>query len=98
MTASTSQTQKIEFCFLVLQYAQQANVAFLPDAHTSTGLATLLAEEGIAVSPSHFDGWRLLEKMGIDPNDGVLRISFAHYNTQKETLRLIAALESILGS
>jgi selenocysteine lyase/cysteine desulfurase len=36
--------------------------------------------------------------LGIDPDDGVLRISFAHYNTKEENLRLIAALESILGS
>ena len=77
---------------------RETNVAFLPDAYTPAGLAMLLAEKGIVASPSHFDGCRMLKKMGIDPDVGVLRISFAHYNTKEETLRLIAVLEDILGS
>ena len=77
---------------------REANVALLAEAHPATALATLLAEKGIVASGSHFDGCRLLEKMGIDTDEGVLRISFAPYNTKEETLRLIAALESILGS
>jgi selenocysteine lyase/cysteine desulfurase len=34
--------------------------------------------------------------MGLNPEDGVLRLSFAHYNTMNETLRLINALTDIL--
>jgi len=77
---------------------REANIALLADAHPATSLATLLAGKGIAASASHFYAFRLLDKLGIDTDDGVLRISFAHYNTKEETLRLIAALESILGS
>lgn len=77
---------------------REAHVALVADARSSTALATSLAEKGIATSAAHFYAYRLIETLGIDPNDGVLRISFAHYNTKEETLRLIAALESILGS
>jgi selenocysteine lyase/cysteine desulfurase len=34
--------------------------------------------------------------MGLDPDDGVLRLSFAHYNTMNETVRLVNALTIIL--
>lgn len=75
---------------------REANVALVSDAHRSDDLATLLAEKGIAASGAHFYAFRLIEKLGFDTGDGVLRISFAHYNTKEETLRLIAAMESLL--
>jgi len=34
--------------------------------------------------------------MRLDPDDGVLRLSFAHYNTLNETVRLVDALTAIL--
>ena len=77
---------------------REANVSFLADARPSPTLAALLAEKGIATNSDHFYAFRLLKTLSIDTDDGVLRISFAHYNTKEETLRLIAALESILGS
>jgi selenocysteine lyase/cysteine desulfurase len=76
---------------------REANVAFVPDAYPAQALGTMLAEKGIAATGRHFYAFRLIEKLGIDTDDGVLRISFAAYNTKEETLRLIAALESILG-
>ena len=75
---------------------REANVAILFDTHSSNEIANQLAEKGIAASPDHFYAYRLIQKLGIDPNDGVVRISFAHYNTKEETLQLITALESIL--
>lgn len=77
---------------------REANVAILADAHAPAVLAKLLAEKGLVASFGFFDAVRLLNKLGITRKDGVLRISFAHYNTEEETLRLIGALEDVLGS
>ncbi len=37
-----------------------------------------------------------LEAMGVDPDQGVLRLSFVHYTTRDEIDRLIAALDKRL--
>jgi selenocysteine lyase/cysteine desulfurase len=39
---------------------------------------------------------RPLQAMGVDPVQGVLRISFTHYTTQNEIDQLLGALERIL--
>jgi selenocysteine lyase/cysteine desulfurase len=44
----------------------------------------------------NFYARRPLEAMGIDPDRGVLRMSFVHYTTAEEVERLIAALEAVL--
>ena len=75
---------------------RETNVAFIPEAFTATELADLLAEKGVVASPSHFDGCRLLKKLGVDPDQGVLRVSFAAYNSLEDTETLIKALNSIL--
>jgi selenocysteine lyase/cysteine desulfurase len=76
---------------------REANVSFVSAAHSSASLAAALARKGIATKHSHFYAYRLIEKLGIaDPADGVLRLSFAHYNTQDETRRLIDALTHAL--
>ncbi len=43
-----------------------------------------------------FYAQRPLEAMGIDPEKGVLRMSFVHYTTAEEVGRLIGALEEVL--
>ena len=44
----------------------------------------------------HFYAVRLLEAMNIDPNTGVVRLSFVHYTTPEEIDQLIAALDQAL--
>ncbi len=56
-------------------------------------VAARLAKHGIMASGGHFYAWRLLEALGIDPQHGVLRLSFTHYTTPAEIDQLIAALE-----
>ena len=57
-----------------------------------SAVASRLARHGIMASGGHFYAWRLLEALGIDPNHGVLRLSFTHYTTPEEIQQLIAAL------
>ncbi len=75
---------------------REANIALISENHTSARLSTLIGKKGIATKHGHFYAYRILKKMGLDPDDGVLRLSFAHYNTMNETVRLVNALTGIL--
>jgi len=59
-------------------------------------VAARLAKHGIMASGGHFYAYRLLQALGIDPNHGVLRLSFVHYTTPAEIDQLIAALDKEL--
>ena len=39
---------------------------------------------------------RLCKALGIDPDDGVVRVSLVHYNTLEEIDRLIEVFEQVL--
>lgn len=52
----------------------------------------------IGVRYGHFYAHRLLTNLGLNPEDGVVRISLVHYNTSAEVQKLITTLESILGA
>ncbi len=58
--------------------------------------AAALAEHGIMAGGGDFYAVRPLKSMGLDPERGVLRLSFVHYTTQAEVDRLLAALDDIL--
>ena len=76
---------------------REANIALISANHTSAELSTRIGEKGIATKHGHFYAYRLLKKMGFDPDDGVLRLSFAHYNNLAETMKLAEALADISG-
>lgn len=59
-------------------------------------VARALAAHRIMAGGGNFYARRPLEAMGIDPDRGVLRMSFVHYTTAEEVSRLIAALEAVL--
>jgi selenocysteine lyase/cysteine desulfurase len=75
---------------------REANIALISENHPSARLSALVGKRGIATKHGHFYAYRILKKMGLDPDDGVLRLSFAHYNTMDETVRLVNALTDIL--
>ncbi len=55
-----------------------------------------LAELGIMAGAGDFYAVRTLQALGIDPERGVLRLSFVHYTTEEEIDQLIAALDTAL--
>lgn len=55
-----------------------------------------LAEQGIIAGASHFYAARLLDAMGLDPDTGVLRLSFVHYTSAAEVQQLLEALDRVL--
>ncbi|SDG49239.1 aminotransferase class V-fold PLP-dependent enzyme [Pelagibacterium luteolum] len=58
--------------------------------------ARRLADHKIMAGGSHFYAYRLMQRLGIDPEKGVLRLSFVHYSTPAEVDQLIAALDAEL--
>lgn len=59
-------------------------------------VAAALAEHGIIAGGGHFYAWRPLEALGIDPEQGVLRLSLLHYTTEAEVERAVRALDAVL--
>ncbi len=76
---------------------REANIAVHSSMMSSEALSRGLADADIAAGNGHFYAKRLLESVGIeDSEDGVLRISFSHYNCAAEVERVIAALSGLL--
>ncbi|MEM6824506.1 MAG: aminotransferase class V-fold PLP-dependent enzyme [Pseudomonadota bacterium] len=59
-------------------------------------LAEALAGHGIACDGGDFYARRPLMAMGIDPEPGVLRMSFVHYTSGADVERLMVALDKVL--
>ncbi|KIC19247.1 aminotransferase class V-fold PLP-dependent enzyme [Leisingera sp. ANG-DT] len=59
-------------------------------------VAAQLAEHGIMAGGGDFYAVRALEAMGVDPSEGVLRISFTHYTSEAEVAKLTEALDRVL--
>ena len=73
---------------------REANIALTSDKISSAAMSQHLAKKDIAAGNGDFYATRLLGKAGIkDVDDGVLRISFSHYNTADEVDRVIDALK-----
>ncbi len=71
-------------------------VAFTAGGWSSSELASKLAERQLGVGVGNFYAYRLVQALGIDPEDGVVRASFVHYTRPAEVERLIEALYELL--
>ncbi len=71
-------------------------VAFTVEGHSSSELASQLSAFKLGVGVGHFYAYHLIEALGIDTEEGVLRTSFVHYTSQAEIDRLIAALDQLM--
>ena len=78
--------------------AQQraATVSIVPSDQTPQALAQQLAHRDIMCGAGHFYAVRLLQALAVNPDSGVLRLSFVHYTSQSEIDKLIKALDSLL--
>jgi cysteine desulfurase family protein (TIGR01976 family) len=61
-------------------------------------LATYLGERGMFAWDGNYYALNLSERLGVEPQGGMLRIGLAHYNTVAEVARLIAALREAAAS
>ena len=71
-------------------------ISFHVQGRPSSAIPPQLAEHGIGVRSGHMYAPRGIEALGLDKEEGVVRISLAHYNTFEEVERLIAALDAVL--
>jgi selenocysteine lyase/cysteine desulfurase len=64
--------------------------------HRSSSLARALAAQGINVWSGHNYAYELARYLGLDEQEGVLRIGLAHYNTAAEVDLIVHSLQRLL--
>ncbi len=65
--------------------------------HSTHDIATKLGEHGIMAGNGHFYAHRLMERLGIEPDEGVLRLSMVHYNTINDVNAAIKAIDACIA-
>lgn len=69
-------------------------ISFVLDGRASRSVPPVTDAAGIGIRFGHFYAPALMGALGLDPEDGVIRVSLAHYNSLDEVDRLIAALDA----
>jgi cysteine desulfurase family protein (TIGR01976 family) len=72
-------------------------IAVRVKGHTPLELATRLGERGFFTWDGNYYALNLTERLDVEKDGGFLRIGLAHYNTENEVSRLLAALKEIVG-
>jgi cysteine desulfurase family protein (TIGR01976 family) len=77
--------------------SRAATIAFTLEGMRCSDAVNRLVEKGLAVRNGHFYALRCLEALGIqDTDEGIIRISMVHYNTEEEVSRLVDGLKEAL--
>jgi selenocysteine lyase/cysteine desulfurase len=72
-------------------------IAFAPLAIEPAEVAHRLVDRGVQTSSGHYYAARVLDGLGIDPERGVVRLSFVHYTSLADVARAAQALHDVLG-
>jgi len=67
-------------------------ISFLHVNKSSAQICAALQARDIAVRNGHMYAYRLCRALGLDPSDGVVRVSLLHYNDMEEIERVISVL------
>ena len=78
------------------QAGLRAPTVAIDTGQDAADLAARLAAHGVMAGGGDFYAGRALRGMGMDPQRGVLRLSFVHYTTQADMDRLMTALDEVL--
>ena len=70
-------------------------ISFVSKNKTSKSISEQLVKNGIATRNDNFYAWRCLNHLGIDTNDGVVRISIVHYNNNEDINNLLNSMDKI---
>ncbi|HJM27750.1 MAG: aminotransferase class V-fold PLP-dependent enzyme [Acidimicrobiales bacterium] len=70
-------------------------VAFHSHSRSSEEIYSALVKAGVSCGHGNFYAHRLVEAVGLDPEDGVVRLSLVHYNTNEEVDKALNALDDI---
>ena len=71
-------------------------VAFAVNGQSPGELAARMNSFKLGIGVGHFYAYRLVEALGVDTEEGVLRASFVHYTSPEEVTRLIEALDHLI--
>lgn len=71
-------------------------ISFVHESKTSREITEAVDRTDIAIRHGHMYAWHLCKALGHDLDDGVVRVSFVHYNTLAEIEQLIEVLDTIL--
>ena len=72
-------------------------ISFVHETKTSREITEVVDQSGIAIRHGHMYAYHLCEALGMDLDDGVVRVSLVHYNTPEEIERLIDVLDRALA-
>ena len=72
-------------------------IAFQPLSQSAEAVTHRLQDAGIGAENGNFYAHRLVSDLGIDPNDGVVRLSLLHYTSLNEVERILQALDTSLS-
>lgn len=72
-------------------------VSFVMKGRDAAEVTRHADQHNIGIRHGHFHARRLIEKLGLLENNGVVRVSLAHYNTADEVGRLIECLDGFPG-
>lgn len=70
-------------------------ISFIVEGKTSSEITQITDKQSIGIRFGDFYARRLIDALGLGPQDGVVRVSMVHYNTPEEVERLIDVLEGI---
>ena len=70
-------------------------ISFYSNKKSSREISNNLHKYKIATRNDNFYAWRCLNHLGIDTDDGVVRLSMTHYNNKQDTENVLSALEKI---
>jgi cysteine desulfurase family protein (TIGR01976 family) len=68
-------------------------IAFRPLQQSSEDLTHKLQDQGIGTEHGHFYAHRLVGDLGMDTEDGVVRLSLVHYSNLQDVERILTALD-----
>ena len=71
-------------------------LSFTVNGISSKEIALGAGKKDIGIRNGEFYAWRCLHGLGIEPNDGVVRVSMVHYNNLEEVNRLISYLDTVI--
>ena len=72
-------------------------VSFTVKGRRSVDIAAQLAQAKLGVGVGNFYAYRLIKSLGIDTEDGAVRVSFVHYTSKEEVDRLMQELGRCLN-
>jgi selenocysteine lyase/cysteine desulfurase len=78
------------------RHVRVPTVSFVIDGVRSSTIPPELDRHKIAIRYGDFYARRLIDDLGLAPQDGVIRVSLVHYNSAEEVDRLIEVLDRLI--